>query len=132
MEHGAGPRRSLHAWRRTTPLPAQAGCVRLLRRREVAVEAALGDVVIVALGIGRALLGIDPVGGTLVGPDHVPCLQALGDEIGVLDMEAEMVEPVGLALGLLAEQREVDVAVGEEDVARCAGAATSFMSNTSQ
>src|SRR5690242_3889870 len=60
------------------------------------VVAVLGNVEIVAFGIGRPLLGIDAVFRPVARPDHVMLGETPRDLVGILDDEAEMVEAAGL------------------------------------
>ena len=62
---------------------------------------------IVAFRISSAGFRIGTIGGTFLGPDNLPLLQPFGDDIAVIDLEAEMIETGRLAFRPLRQQREV-------------------------
>src|SRR5215217_7418554 len=59
---------------------------------------------VVAFRIGRAGFRIGTIGGTFFGSDNLPLLQPFGDNIAVIDLEAEMIETRRLAFRPLRQQ----------------------------
>ena len=59
------------------------------------------------LGVGGALFSIHAVGRSLFGTDDVPLADTSRDLLGILDMEAEVVQPGRLAYSLLLQEREI-------------------------
>src|SRR6266852_1358066 len=88
---------------------------RLLFRRHAIVSRTIAlhrEIEIVAVWVGAAGLRVGPIGRPLGrNPDAELC-HAPGDIVLIIHMPAEVIEPRGLAVGLVLQERKRDVTVG--------------------